>query len=992
MNNNKSIFLILYIFLSILIKQTKSDCSSCTISNKTCICKNSEDSKNCVWFKIDSKTEKCMKCHNMNLNENLYYTKKETIFGQKYCNIIDKKEIEIYKGKIIYGTKQIVDDCKELGYYQLGDICYDVCPPFSLVIKNKKCECYNLYNKTIIDNFTYINCFDNNSKRLLEEECTDYWKYENDKKECITLNDEGNCPEEDYLLIVETKECYKSEKCKEENPLLFNKKCYGKNSCPENSEYIEENPDTCTCSNLWTKNNNAIECLDKDKQECPSEYPNLIITQKQCVKDEDEILSDFYIFNEIYYDRCPTGTIVENESSIKKCVCDPIYGSWTQTQLEDNKISYSCRLSECPKEKNFLVAKTNECINKCSESSESEFSYGQICYDKCPDLTEEKENKICELKSEYTINDDDINESIKNISQNILNLYIASNKGETSGIIALKNNEGEDNSIIEFYGVNQNKNSQTWHNDKEKSSSTLSYIDLSDCFQNLYDYNNMEPTDDILIIKFDLIKTPKEYLINPAEYKFINSKTGRELDVSTCANKNLKISYPFSNIINNYENTKNIRNLQKIMIDIESNDLNSIREKYRIGKEINELYPDSDTFNSKDNMYTDFCSSIEINGKDLVLEDRISFLLPQYSLCEENCTFNHTDFKEERFYCDCQFKREFDLNRVHISNIEINENIIRISQEGPTNFPVLKCISVWKDTKRLFKKNIAFYYNIIIIIILICLLVLALTLGLNILQNYLDRKILNKNDEKTKEGDEDPKFDLKEKKKKKVEKTDGYAQTTENVQTTEKRLNSPPKKKSEEDSENEIQFIPDEYVFIYFNNGDKGVRKKLEKNLIVFDLNKNVKILLQKIDGVDYSKVKANGPFEKDQNILEIIDGNDEKDIDGMTNSYFNENNNDKKDNDIITVQKRENKNQDNIYSRKKVKNFIFNENDEEVEENNNKNDSLSFLDKMKIEQILLTKEYKFVESKDNNFLILMLVEILDKIYIIKIFLFLNKY
>ena len=166
----------------------------------------------------------------------------------------------------------------------------------------------------------------------------------------------------------------------------------------------------------------------------------------------------------------------------------------------------------------------------------------------------------------------------------------------------------------------------------------------------------------------------------------------------------------------------------------------------------------------------------------------------------------------------------------------------------------------------------------------------------------------------------------------------------------------------------------------------------MEKNLIVFDLNKNVKILLQKIDGVDYSKVKANGPFEKDQNILEIIDGNDEKDIDGMTNSYFNENNNDKNDNDIITVQKKENKNQDNIYSRKKVKNFIFNEIDEVVEENNNKNDSLSFLDKMKIEQILLTKEYKFVESKDNNFLILMLVEILDKIYIIKIFLFLSKY
>ena len=47
----------------------------------------------------------------------------------------------------------------------------------------------------------------------------------------------------------------------------------------------------------------------------------------------------------------------------------------------------------------------------------------------------------------------------------------------------------------------------------------------------------------------------------------------------------------------------------------------------------------------------------------------------------------------------------------------------------------------------------------------------------------------------------------------------------------------------------------------------------------------------------------------------------------------------------------------------------------------------------MKIEQRLLRKEYEFVESKlDYGFFTLMLVEILDKIYITKIILFLQNY
>ena len=141
------------------------------------------------------------------------------------------------------------------------------------------------------------------------------------------------------------------------------------------------------------------------------------------------------------------------------------------------------------------------------------------------------------------------------------------------------------------------------------------------------------------------------------------------------------------------------------MIDLKNeNDLTTLSEKYNLGKEINDHYSSIDTFNSKDNIYTDFCTAVEINGKDLILEDRMNYLLPHYSLCEKNCSYNHTDFEEERIYCDCSFKNEFDLNREHEAEIELNENAVIQSQNGKTNFPVLKCISVLGDSKRIKKK------------------------------------------------------------------------------------------------------------------------------------------------------------------------------------------------------------------------------------------------------------------------------------------------
>jgi hypothetical protein len=224
------------------------------------------------------------------------------------------------------------------------------------------------------------------------------------------------------------------------------------------------------------------------------------------------------------------------------------------------------------------------------------------------------------------------------------------------------------------------------------------------------------------------------------------------------------------------------------------------------------------------------------------------------------------------------------------------------------------------------------------------------------------------------------------------------------VKTTHRELNNPPikkknnKKEDPKEERNEIEFIPEEFVFLYFNTKDKGVKKQVEKSDLPFDIKENTKILLQKIENYDYTNLKADGPFSEDQNIIEIIFNEEEK-----IKLNFESNNESITDNDNYINEKINIKNklnekeilpiaEEKIYKRESLKNYIINEFDEVVEDQENKGNTGCF-DEIKLEQRLLTKDYIFhYYRNDNKFFTLILTEILDKIYIVKNLLFLRKY
>ena len=843
--------------------------------------------------------------------------------------------------------------------------CVNSCPDNYPYIFNNECllDCESEHNKNDITK----TC-----------ECKNLWKYEEDRKTKICLTD--NSCENEYLLIKSTNECYKGDKCPKSNPLLFENICYEKNNCPNdlNTKYDDIN-DKCICVNKWYKQEGKITCLP-ESSDCPSGYPYLIYSTKQCIENESDAPEGLYEFNSIFYKNCPEKT---KKDGSNKCICDPLLGYWYTNQTSDGRDKMICSQEACPDFKPYNEYQKKECIPTCT--APASYIYQGICYERCPNLTETTDTKPneCQLKlvdSEITLTNLE-----KQMKENIVDLYAKSN--------ALKNDNPNivkkivtTNATVEFYGVNKNNKGNT----KQNIQSDLSYIDISECIDKIYSANNMNNNEDIVILKYDINRIPSNFLINPVEYKFINSETGQELDATVCEHNSIKISYPVHDLINKYDALmKNLRKLEYINIDLISNNKESLREKFDKGKEIVGDYSDIDIFNINDKIYSDICIAVEVDGKDLVLEDRIKYFYPQLSLCENNCTYNHTDFTNERIYCDCSYKIEFDFEREYTSFPELNMKEININQKGNSNIAVMKCLSNLKYSKSL-KNNSGFFFTLIIIIIEVVLLFIIILYEINLLSKKMKDKMNNDKDE----------FDQIE-----INVVNTFKKKTyEDVKTTQRMLDNPPKKKVEDYG---MEFIPQEYLFLFFNHGQKDICKKVERNNVPFKTKLTTKILLEQKKGVNYNNIKPTGPFPQGQNLLIIVDKMDEEIDDFM--EIYNKGKNIGKDEENNEINNNLNDKETNNGEKKSEKAKVYKEktgktisdydpSDEnysvfDLDGDENPFHEKGFIDNLKANQRLMRRNYDIaIKNKKTNFFELLITEIMDKIYITKIIFFTKKF
>ena len=882
----------------------------------------------------------------------------EAISDSDDCSTLDIPSL-IYK---IYSTRQCISSCGS-NYFVFGTLCFESC--------EKAAEETNQNVITVV------------STQICK--CKDYSEYSNDMK-CLLLEDCLNeINEQKYSVIEKIKKCFPHEddkKCPEEYPIYFNGYCYKagncaiKEDCPENAEY-NNFTQAFECKYKWYKDDSKIICLQKDSN-CSPVYKYYVESTKECLKTAitDE---KFYLFNYVYYLSCPEDTIQEENGN--QCICNKKKAYYSYADNE-GKTLYKCSVENCPNEKPYINNDLED--RECLDSFNGKFIYGQRCVEKCPNLTEVGINNECHLSQvDNELNFDNLE---KTLIENILELYNGVNNNINSYIsqkIATKD------ANIEFYGLNKKHRGNTQRN----IESDMTYIDISGCIDKIYNSHGMSDDDsDIIVLKFDVNNPPIDFMINPVEYRFINSKTGDILDATICGHNSIKISYPLHYLINIYDSRIKQRKLEYIQLELTSNNKESLREKLDKGKEIIEQYPDRDIFNMNDTIYSDICIPVVVDGKDLILKDRIDYFYPKMSFCENNCTYNYTDFVNERIYCECNFKTEFDFKREYYPFMAIDEKITENNQGGSSNVVIIKCISNLKNLKNLFK-NGGFIFMLVVIVVEVILLLIVIFHGINSLLNKMMKK-MDDEDEEDFSSIENP-LDGKDKKPKESESESMKSESeTERDKNAEKNIGNPPRKKGDFG----MEFVPQEYLFLFFSQNEKGVIKKVKKDEVPFKTKFNTRILLEQNKGVNYDNIRSRGPFPPNQNVLVLVDNMDESISDYIYDDEVEKKPKKKKvkvsEKSSIQFEVKPHKKfgltSDYDPSDENYSAFDLDEDESEDDEDHEK----GFVEQLKLEHRLLNKNYKIASKyeKNSNFMIMLMAEILNLIYIAKILLFSRKF
>ena len=678
-------------------------------------------------------------------------TKKEECVGDKKCSEIEVEADELKYNYIIKDTKECVKICP-FDYKTFNNECFKSCE-----------DVEDIYHYPVKDPST------SDSK---ECECANIWK-KNEDGEKICLKD-FVC---ENLMINETKECV--DKCNSDYPLLFNKQCFKKGSCPEEAKEDIINGDKCICKKVWYgQKNGNMKCIDSD--ECPDNFPYKIFGTNECVYTPCSKLDLKYYVNNTCYEKCPDGT-VENSKDHYICECDPKFGFWEIREKEKKKIMI-CGKSNCPSDKKYYRNDTKECLSNCIENNL--YQYKNTCYvEECPYPTVSENVELnkyeCTVKKYTTAKN--LSESYKFLKDELIGLFNSIPKG---GIIY--NNFS---STMQVYGIKKEENDTK----DLVLRSSLSYIDISSCKDKVFENNKMKDDAQIIVVKYDLGNQTTKSIVNPVEYEFVNSKTGQILDMSACKKNDVIISYSLSDILN-YNVKKKKRNLEEnnnIEEDEEiDNIILQIQNQYNKGKELFNQY-NFDTFNINSTIYNDRCFSFEINGKDLTLEDRVNYLYPYYSLCEANCSYASTDFILERIYCNCPLKKEFDFERDQ--KFVINDNNIqeiKSKQKGPSNIPVMECINALNEKKNI-SNNGGFFYSLGIMLLEICLFFITIFYCYKKLKNKINKNYINSKEEKEKIFDENGYKNQEITNK----DNDKYNNNEIIYKTSERALTAPPRKK-----------------------------------------------------------------------------------------------------------------------------------------------------------------------------------------------------
>ena len=199
------------------------------------------------------------------------------------------------------------------------------------------------------------------------------------------------------------------------------------------------------------------------------------------------------------------------------------------------------------------------------------------------------------------------------------------------------------------------------------------YIEFSICEDILRKYYDISPDETLSTLQIEIYKNNSNSLINQVEYTVFNEKR-KQLDLSLCSKERIKIHY-------------NIVNSSALDIDKISN-----------FKDM-----DVDIFNINDSFFNDICFPYSEKDNDLILKDRVEDIYQNYTLCDNNCTYDSIDIENMTITCNCEVKTNIETDIKDPSVNIVVYNIFRYS-----TFKVIQCYQLVLNFNNK-KNNIGFW-------------------------------------------------------------------------------------------------------------------------------------------------------------------------------------------------------------------------------------------------------------------------------------------
>ena len=153
------------------------------------------------------------------------------------------------------------------------------------------------------------------------------------------------------------------------------------------------------------------------------------------------------------------------------------------------------------------------------------------------------------------------------------------------------------------------------------------YIDFSNCEKILREKNKLDESSILTVYQIEMDNPNNQSLINDVQYAVFNEKK-EKLDLSVCSSEQIDIYY-----------------------QIDSSKINTTKINYYSELGI-------DVFDLKGGFFNDICYSFSEGDSDMVLDDRVSDIYQNYSICEDNCEYNMLNLTENLVSCKCSVKTE----------------------------------------------------------------------------------------------------------------------------------------------------------------------------------------------------------------------------------------------------------------------------------------------------------------------------------------------